>query len=223
MICEGILRAEMSRLRSAFRFLKREGLLGFCREVVRSVYSCRRMVVLAKTWRPDDAPPSPPEGVRLREATIEDLEAIVAAWPEEFAATGPGGRRLRRLIQERFSEGLPCFVATDRNGLLAAMWCMPWTLDGALPPQHQGRDAYEILNLFTIPAARERGLAGQLLRYGMAQMADRGWTVAYSRILPHRSASLQVHEKTGFRRIGTLVMTIRLGRHHDRLAPLKGT
>jgi GNAT superfamily N-acetyltransferase len=210
----------MGRLQAILAIRRSLGIGGVLRAIGRSLYSRREMVLLSKTWRQEPAAAAP-EGVEFREASIEDVALIAEAWPDEFASMARQSDRLGVFLRERFEEGVPCFIAMSGDALLAAMWCKPWTLDRVLPVDLRGRNAYEVLNLFTVAAARGKGLGEKLARYGMGQMADRGQTVAYSRILPARIASLRLHEKMGFQQLGMLVMRTMLGRFRGWVKPAK--
>ncbi|MFD8469496.1 GNAT family N-acetyltransferase [Streptomyces cyaneofuscatus] len=66
-------------------------------------------------------------------------------------------------------------------------------------------------SVYVHPAARGRGIASTLLRALIASTERAGiWTVQ-SGIFPENAASLAVHERAGFRVIGTRE---RIGRHH---------
>lgn len=66
-------------------------------------------------------------------------------------------------------------------------------------------------SVYVHPAARARGIASTLLR-ALIESTDRAgiWTIQ-SGIFPENAASLAVHERAGFRVIGTRE---RIGRHH---------
>ncbi|MEW5537160.1 N-acetyltransferase family protein [Streptomyces cyaneofuscatus] len=66
-------------------------------------------------------------------------------------------------------------------------------------------------SVYVHPAARARGIASTLLR-ALIESTERAgiWTVQ-SGIFPENAASLAVHERAGFRVIGTRE---RIGRHH---------
>ncbi|MEV7893523.1 GNAT family N-acetyltransferase [Streptomyces cyaneofuscatus] len=66
-------------------------------------------------------------------------------------------------------------------------------------------------SVYVHPAARARGIASTLLR-ALIELTERAgiWTIQ-SGIFPENAASLAVHERAGFRVIGTRE---RIGRHH---------
>lgn len=66
-------------------------------------------------------------------------------------------------------------------------------------------------SVYLSPSARGRGIAGALLRALIASTEAAGiWTIQ-SGIFPENTASLALHERAGFRVIGTRE---RIGRHH---------
>ncbi|MEZ3181734.1 GNAT family N-acetyltransferase [Streptomyces pimonensis] len=68
-------------------------------------------------------------------------------------------------------------------------------------------------SVYVHPAARGRGVASALLRVLVDSTERAGiWTIQ-SGIFPENTASLAVHERAGFRVIGTRE---RIGRHHGR-------
>jgi L-amino acid N-acyltransferase YncA/DNA-binding transcriptional ArsR family regulator len=68
-------------------------------------------------------------------------------------------------------------------------------------------------SIYVAPAARRRGVGGALLRALIRSTAAAGiWTIQ-SGIFPENTASLRLHEKAGFRVVGTRK---RIGRHYGR-------
>jgi L-amino acid N-acyltransferase YncA len=68
-------------------------------------------------------------------------------------------------------------------------------------------------SVYVHPAARGRGVGSALLQSLIASTEAAGiWTIQ-SGVFPENTASLTLHERAGFRRVGTRQ---RLGRHHDR-------
>jgi L-amino acid N-acyltransferase YncA len=68
-------------------------------------------------------------------------------------------------------------------------------------------------SVYVHPAARGRGVGSDLLRCLISSTEAAGiWTIQ-SGIFPENTASLALHDRHGFRRVGTRE---RLGRHHDR-------
>ncbi|GAA3005140.1 hypothetical protein Sfulv_48000 [Streptomyces fulvorobeus] len=66
-------------------------------------------------------------------------------------------------------------------------------------------------SVYVDPAARGRGVASALLEALVASAEQAGiWTIQ-SGIFPENTASLAVHQRAGFRAIGTRE---RIGRHH---------
>jgi L-amino acid N-acyltransferase YncA len=68
-------------------------------------------------------------------------------------------------------------------------------------------------SVYIAPSAQGRGVARQLLTALIESTEHAGiWTIETG-IFPENVASLAVHERVGFRRVG---VRERLGRHHDR-------
>jgi L-amino acid N-acyltransferase YncA len=68
-------------------------------------------------------------------------------------------------------------------------------------------------SVYVHPSARGRGVGGALLAALVASTEAAGiWTIQ-SGIFPENAASLALHERSGFRRVG---IRERLGRHHGR-------
>jgi L-amino acid N-acyltransferase YncA len=68
-------------------------------------------------------------------------------------------------------------------------------------------------SVYVHPAARSRGVGSVLLHSLIASTEAAGiWTIQ-SGVFPENTASLALHERHGFRRVGTRE---RLGRHHGR-------
>jgi L-amino acid N-acyltransferase YncA len=88
-----------------------------------------------------------------------------------------------------------------------------------LPAELQGRGAYELTNIFTIPRLRGRGAAGLLVMYAMAELAQEDRVVACARILPQRTSSIAMIQKAGFEKLGLLTSGTKLGRTYYYLEP----
>jgi L-amino acid N-acyltransferase YncA/DNA-binding transcriptional ArsR family regulator len=68
-------------------------------------------------------------------------------------------------------------------------------------------------SVYVAPAAHQRGIGAALLRALISSTEAAGiWTIQ-SGIFPENGASLRLHERAGFRVVGT---RMRLGRHHGR-------
>src|SRR4051794_26624056 len=99
------------------------------------------------------------------------------------------------------------FVATDDEGKV-----LGWI--AAVPVSD--RCAYAGVvehSVYVHPAARGQGIGGELLAALIASTEAAGiWTIQ-SGIFPENGASLALHERAGFRRVG---IRERLGRHHGQ-------
>lgn len=117
------------------------------------------------------------------------FETAAPSWEAFDAAKLPGHR----------------FAALDANGVV-----LGWVAASKV----SDRCAYEGVvehSVYVDPAARGRGIASALLKALIDSTERAGiWTIQ-SGILPENTASLAVHQRAGFRVIGTRE---RIGRHH---------
>lgn len=158
-------------------------------------------------------------GGSVRYADLSWLDRIVAAWPDEFGRS-KGDAHIRRKIEERFADGIPCLVS-DKDGVIeGAVWCMPWRCDPGLRSTEDSRDAFEICDLFVVRECRGKGVGRQLLVHALSMMAQHGKKTAYSRILAERHASIALHLSAGFRTLGLMKCVTALGWHRRCLVPL---
>jgi len=211
----------MGRVRSALHLLRTFGIGEVLRRLPAQIHSRTQMLLFERIWDlGSDEPPEAPEGIVLRQGTEEDLEKIIKAWPAEFDGIAGDSARLAKIFRSRFLRNIPCFVAAEAGEIVGALWCVPWRYDKALPPDRRGEDAYEICNLFTTEDVRGKGVASALLLFALHQMGSRGAMVAYSRIKPGRLASIRLHEKLAFKRLGLLKSGCSWGLRFARLEAL---
>ncbi|ARX84599.1 phosphinothricin acetyltransferase [Streptomyces alboflavus] len=125
-------------------------------------------------------------GIDERNATFE----IMAPSWEAFDATRLPGHR---------------FAALDESGTV-----LGWVAASRVSDRCAYAGVVEH-SVYLSPSARGRGIAGALLRALIASTEAAGiWTIQ-SGIFPENTASLALHERAGFRVIGTRE---RIGRHH---------
>jgi L-amino acid N-acyltransferase YncA len=144
--------------------------------------------------------------VRMRPEHAEQVLAIYQVGIDEgdatFEATAPSWNAFdaSRLPDHRF-------VAVDDEGRV-----LGWV--AAVPVS--GRCVYAGVvehSVYVHPSARGRGVGAALLAALVASTEAAGiWTIQ-SGIFPENAASLALHERAGFRRVG---IRERLGRHHGR-------
>ncbi|MGW3304657.1 N-acetyltransferase family protein [Streptomyces rubiginosohelvolus] len=117
------------------------------------------------------------------------FETTAPAWEAFDAAKLPGHR----------------FAAVEGNGKV-----LGWVAASRVSDRCSYAGVVEH-SVYVHPAARGRGIASTLLR-ALIESTERAgiWTVQ-SGIFPENAASLAVHERAGFRVIGTRE---RIGRHH---------
>lgn len=145
----------------------------------------------------------------MRRAYAYDIESIINAWPSDLPADHEGdSSRLKEVLQARFAQGIPCFIATQQGFVLAALWCDEWRLDDALPTEIRGRPSFEFRNIFTVDKARGHNLAPQLMALAREQMATEGKPHGFSVVPQHYIASIAMHNKIG----GNQIVAMRLHR-----------
>ncbi|WP_306549710.1 GNAT family N-acetyltransferase [Desulfobulbus sp.] len=152
----------------------------------------------------------------LREGNeTDDLEDIVATFPDELSAPTPAMPRpvLRNEIYGRFKAGIACFVARDSitNQLLGVIWLRDWYYPNVLPLEKRASKACAPSRLYTVPEARGKGIATALLCYTLNIAKQRGYAFAYALIRPKRIFSLRAFLKAGFAILGTVLHGSRLG------------
>ena len=204
-------------LNSIINSLREEGLVAGSRLFVRELYMRKRFWLLEHQLGTNDASGNPPENIRVADASA--LERIVAAWPKEFWG-GHNERYVSRKIAKRFDNEYPCLISERNERVEGAVWCVPFESHCDSQCLKSNDNAFEICNLFVIPSCRGKGIGRQLLEQALLMMARRGKKTAYSRILPERQPSLQLHLDCGFNLLGTLYCTTVLGRQHNCLVPL---
>ncbi len=208
----------MSGLSKVKAIVRAYGIGGFLRLAVGAMYMRSTMWLVAKEWDPQaDAGPIEVPDITLREATRQDVPAIVEAWPPEFGELASDRAQLNEVLLSRFDMGIPAYVALHEGEVWAGLWCKPWPLERVLPPSRRGLGSYEFFNIFTVPASRGRGLAVKLVQFAMIEMAGRGKRMAVSRIMDERQPSLIMHDKVGFERLGMLTSGRIVGRRFARL------
>jgi len=184
---------------------------------LREVYQRKHFWLLERQLGEYDASGDSAENIRIADPI--DLEKIVAAWPKELRGNH-SDRYLRKKIAGRFSGGYPC-VISERNGRFeGAVWCIPFNVICESQGLENSECAFEICNLFVVPECRMKGIGTQLLEQALVLMARQGKTVAYSRILPERRSSLDLHFSCGFHLSGILYCTTIFGRQRNCIVPL---
>lgn len=197
----------MNKISYLLKYFRAYGFKG-CFRILQKLFFCRTTTLLMeKVYSSSNSNTEVINSdctLTLQEASEKDIEDIVRVWPEEFSDVAEGYERVRSMLEYRFSEGVPCFVAHIGDKVVGAVWCDFWKYDSALAKKYQGRKSYEIRNVFTVDEVRGQGVASKLMSYAIRQMSLRGKPVAYSRILPPRAISVRLHEKLGFKQLGIL-------------------
>ena len=144
----------------------------------------------------------------LRPMTARDADAVLAV----YQAALDGG-------DASFETTAPDWPAFDASRLPAHRWVaadgervLGWVAVSRVSPRPVYAGVVEH-SVYVDAAARGRGVGRALLRRLIASTEAAGiWTIQ-SGVFPENRASLALHERTGFRVIGTRE---RVGRHHGR-------
>ncbi|MCI4355551.1 MAG: GNAT family N-acetyltransferase [Thermoplasmata archaeon] len=145
------------------------------------------------------APPNP----RLRRATLEDVDLLVAHRVAMFREMGGRSRAalarhgpeyLAWLVPRLVSAELVAFVAEDAKGVAmgtGAVWFRP----SHPGPGSPARRSPYILSMYTVPAARGRGVATDIVN----QVSALSRRLGYGRVGLHASAMGRgVYARMGF-------------------------
>jgi L-amino acid N-acyltransferase YncA len=150
-----------------------------------------------------------PDHVSVRPMTVGDADAVLAIYQAgldtdqaSFETVAPSWVTFdgARLPDHRF-------VAVDSAGVV-----LGWVAVSAVSsrPVYAGVVEHSV---YVAPAARGRGIGQTLLDALVASTEAAGiWTIQ-SGVFPENAASLALHERAGFRAVGTRA---RIGRHHGR-------
>ncbi len=159
---------------------------------------------------PAGMPDGPPAGVSIRPMTGGDAAQVLAIYQ---AGLDSG--------EASFETSAPSWADFDAarlpgHRLVAVGGDSGDVLGWAAVSRVSDRCAYEGVvehSIYVAPEARGRGVGAALLRALIRSTAAAGiWTIQ-SGIFPENTASLRLHEKAGFRVVGTRK---RIGRHHGR-------
>jgi L-amino acid N-acyltransferase YncA/ubiquinone/menaquinone biosynthesis C-methylase UbiE len=152
--------------------------------------------------------PAAPDEVLIRPMRAADATGVLAVY-QAGLDTGRASFETTAPAWEEFDAGkLP------RHRYVAADTATGRVLGWAAASQVSGRCVYAGViehSVYVDPARHGQGIGGALLQALVESAEDAGiWTVQ-SGVFPENTASLRLHERTGFRVVGTRE---RLGRHH---------
>ncbi len=154
--------------------------------------------------------PGLPDGVTIRPMVTGDAAQVLAIYQ---AGLDSG--------EASFETSAPSWADFDAarlpsHRLVAADHASGEVLGWAAVTPVSDRHVYEGVvehSIYVAPGARGRGIGAALLQALIRSTAAAGiWTIQ-SGIFPENTASLRLHEKAGFRVVGTRK---RIGRHHGR-------
>lgn len=154
--------------------------------------------------------PAAPDGVLIRPMLAADAAGVLAVY-QAGLDTGQASFETAAPAWEEFDAGkLPLhrFVAADA----ATGRVLGWAAAAPVSGRHVYAGVVEH-SVYVDPARQGQGIGGALLR-ALTESADGAgvWTVQ-SGVFPENTASLALHERAGFRVVGTRE---RIGRHHGR-------
>lgn len=151
----------------------------------------------------------------IRRATVADLPTLVALRLALFRAIGVAGDLtedgpLAAALADYFATAIPAkrfrpWLACDAAGAAVGCGGLVFLQRPPSPGNHSGREAY-VMNIYTVPAWRGRGVAGQLLGQILGFVRDSGVTV----VRLHATAQgRSLYERAGFEAVGTeMVLTL---------------
>jgi len=144
------------------------------------------------------------EAIRVRLATLDDVPTIVTQRHAMFADMGDGTpESLDRMdagfapwLVEKMTAGeyLGWFALDENDRPVAGvgLWVQPWPVG---PVDQIGKRAY-LMNVYTEPHCRGRGLARHLVRISLDWSRERGLKTA---LLNASDAGRPIYESLGFR------------------------
>lgn len=135
-------------------------------------------------------------------ASEEDMGGIVEALPAELV--GHMTRfDVRRMVAERFRDGVPCLVAKSDDLVVGGCWLANSSLDVQLRKLDiDVSKPGEIQMLFVSTEARGRGIGVLLCREAFSRCDDVGYGSCISLVWYSRKPSICAHLKAGFLPIG---------------------
>ena len=149
-------------------------------------------------------------GPRIERANAADAEAIMAlyramigrpgcTWNEHYPTPALLARDLRDgnvYVMRDDAGGIIATIAIDQDGAVDALPC--WSL---APGQSR-----ELARLCVRADCQNRGIARQMLRFGMAALKARGYRGTHFLVSPHNPQALASYEVLGFQNVGTAEM-----------------
>lgn len=165
------------------------------------------VILAARGTRPGTIPALP--GVRIRTATAEDAEALLALTLEEadyhaehtrsgiVAGQDPAPSRahVATWLENQRTGGLPTFVAEDAGGVVGML---PLVRAGAGEGPALPEEYGYIASTCVTARARGRGIGGALLEHAFAAAHERGMTVLLLHYVADNPLAAPFWEKRGF-------------------------
>ena len=135
---------------------------------------------------PPDVHQKPSLRVTIRHLESRDIDAVLQIQTQCRETAQWSRKDYETLVR----DAVPCFIAENDGRVVGFLAARKLT------------DEMEILNLATDPAARRRGVAGQLLFEAMKWAAVNGITKVYLEVRASNAAARKFYESRGFRTMG---------------------
>ena len=132
--------------------------------------------------------------VKVHPLTPADYDELVALWKKAGLEYRPNGRDSKLAITVQMSRDPELFLGAFENGRLV----------GSLLATFDGRRGW-INRLATLPEARRRGIAKELVSHAERRLRQRGAMVIGAHVEKENGASLHLFENCGFKVAGNLV------------------
>ncbi len=153
--------------------------------------------------------------ITYRRATPDDVDVLVdfrLRFLADVAGSerAPDEERMAKNLREYFAEAVPrgdfvAWLAEEDGGVVATSGMVVWQI----PPNNSvptGRQAY-VLNMYTTPAARRRGICAALLE----KMIEEARALGLSRVHLHATREGEgIYRRRGFVEPGDVELLLRL-------------
>jgi peptidoglycan/xylan/chitin deacetylase (PgdA/CDA1 family)/GNAT superfamily N-acetyltransferase len=187
----------------------RKGVMRICDEL----YSEREWLVTKHDLNSQVEIESPDLQLSIREVTehnMRDIERICHVWPPEFGYWRAD--YLKSKFIRRLDNGDWCFCACVNGDLVGGVWLHKSDLTAANCGvcHHPGERV--VRSLFVVPEARGKGIGKALLNHACKVAKDRRIPQLLSLVFRHRESSIRAHISLGFKIVGAIKVTTRLGK-----------
>ena len=133
----------------------------------------------------------PAAAPRLREATLEDLDALVRMEEESFDTDRISRRSFRRFLQNDTDYLLVADIETGMAGYILLL-------------KHRGTRLARLYSICVDASARGRGIAEALMRAGEEAVRERGCAYLRLEVRRDNEPAIRLYRKLGYRLFGTI-------------------